>query len=159
MRMKVYLNYFLITVFLLFITTITNGCQNATENNNQNKQMVVRHVNVQNEKADQTVANKAKDKLLKREEVTEVRGANSDQDLVLAVQVEQFDRFRLKDIEKQSKEMLKKDFPGYSIEVSTDQKIFWELDKLEKQLENKKSSEKKLKKELTKIKKLMKEKP
>ncbi|WP_326924094.1 YhcN/YlaJ family sporulation lipoprotein [Bacillus haynesii] len=159
MRMKVYLNYFLITVFLLFITTITNGCQNATENNNQNKQMAVRHVNVQNEKADQTVANKAKDKLLKREEVTEVRGANSDQDLVLAVQVEQFDRFRLKDIEKQSKEMLKKDFPGYSIEVSTDQKIFWELDKLEKQLENKKSSEKKLKKELTKIKKLMKEKP
>ncbi|MEC1343877.1 YhcN/YlaJ family sporulation lipoprotein [Bacillus haynesii] len=157
--MKVYLNYFLITVFLLFITTITNGCQNATENNNQNKQMAVRHVNVQNEKADQTVANKAKDKLLKREEVTEVRGANSDQDLVLAVQVEQFDRFRLKDIEKQSKEMLKKDFPGYSIEVSTDQKIFWELDKLEKQLENKKSSEKKLKKELTKIKKLMKEKP
>ncbi|MCY8241241.1 YhcN/YlaJ family sporulation lipoprotein [Bacillus haynesii] len=153
------MNYFLITVFLLFITTITNGCQNATENNNQNKQMAVRHVNVQNEKADQTVANKAKDKLLKREEVTEVRGANSDQDLVLAVQVEQFDRFRLKDIEKQSKEMLKKDFPGYSIEVSTDQKIFWELDKLEKQLENKKSSEKKLKKELTKIKKLMKEKP
>ncbi|XBO87526.1 YhcN/YlaJ family sporulation lipoprotein [Bacillus licheniformis] len=142
MRMKVYLNYFLITVFLLFITTITNGCQNATENNNQNKQMAVRHVNVQNEKADQTVANKAKDKLLKREEVTEVRGANSDQDLVLAVQVEQFDRFRLKDIEKQSKEMLKKDFTGYSIEVSTDQKIFWELDKLEKQLENKKISEK-----------------
>nr|WP_326172753.1 YhcN/YlaJ family sporulation lipoprotein [Bacillus haynesii] len=159
MRMKVYLNYFLITVFLLFITTITNGCQNATENNNQNKQMAVRHVNVQNEKADQTVANKAKDKLLKREEVTEVRGANSDQDLVLAVQVEQFDRFRLKDIEKQSKEMLKKDFTGYSIEVSTDQKIFWELDKLEKQLENKKISEKKLKKKLTKIKKLMKEKP
>ncbi|MEC1420392.1 YhcN/YlaJ family sporulation lipoprotein [Bacillus haynesii] len=157
--MKVYLNYFLITVFLLFITTITNGCQNATENNNQNKQMAVRHVNVQNEKADQTVANKAKDKLLKREEVTEVRGANSDQDLVLAVQVEQFDRFRLKDIEKQSKEMLKKDFTGYSIEVSTDQKIFWELDKLEKQLENKKISEKKLKKKLTKIKKLMKEKP
>ncbi|MEC1559698.1 YhcN/YlaJ family sporulation lipoprotein [Bacillus haynesii] len=157
--MKVYLNYFLITVFLLFITTITNGCQNATENNNQNKQMAVRHVNVQNEKADQTVANKAKDKLLKREEVTEVRGANSDQDLVLAVQVEQFDRFRLKDIEKQSKEMLKKDFTGYSIEVSTDQKIFWELDKLEKQLENKKISVKKLKKKLTKIKKLMKEKP
>ncbi|MEC0668657.1 YhcN/YlaJ family sporulation lipoprotein [Bacillus haynesii] len=153
------MNYFLITVFLLFITTITNGCQNATENNNQNKQMAVRHVNVQNEKADQTVANKAKDKLLKREEVTEVRGANSDQDLVLAVQVEQFDRFRLKDIEKQSKEMLKKDFTGYSIEVSTDQKIFWELDKLEKQLENKKISEKKLKKKLTKIKKLMKEKP
>ncbi|MCY7779730.1 YhcN/YlaJ family sporulation lipoprotein [Bacillus haynesii] len=121
--------------------------------------MAVRHVNVQNEKADQTVANKAKDKLLKREEVTEVRGANSDQDLVLAVQVEQFDRFRLKDIEKQSKEMLKKDFTGYSIEVSTDQKIFWELDKLEKQLENKKISEKKLKKKLTKIKKLMKEKP
>ncbi|MFT0800952.1 YhcN/YlaJ family sporulation lipoprotein [Bacillus swezeyi] len=157
--MKILYKYLPIAVFLLVINTIAHGCQNANENDTQNKPMAVRHVNVQNEKTDQAAANKAKDKLLEKEEVTEVRGANSKKDLILAVQVEQFDRFRLKDIEKQSKEMLKKDFPGYSIEVSTDQKIFWELDKLEKRLENKKISDKKLKKKLRHIKKLMKEKP
>ncbi|AME07508.1 hypothetical protein NNG64_15895 [Bacillus siamensis] len=157
--MKVFLNYFLIAVFLLTISTITIGCQNVNENNNQNKSMAIRHVNVQNDKTDQAVANKAKDQLLKKDEVTKVRGANSKKDLILAVQVEQFGRFRLKDIEKQSKALLEKKIPGYSIEVSTDQKIYWELDKLEKQLENKKISEQKLQKKLKKIKKMMKEKP
>ncbi|ASB88905.1 hypothetical protein CHH92_13505 [Bacillus sonorensis] len=159
MRMKALYHYLLITVVLLFINTITIGCQNANENAAQNQSAAVRNVNAKNEKTDQTAANKAKKRLLKLEEVTEARGANSKNDLVLAVQIEHFDRFQLKEIEKKSKEMLKKEFSGYTIEVSTDQKIFWELDKLEKQLETKKVSEKKLNDKLRQIKKLMKEKP
>ncbi|MED1741337.1 hypothetical protein P4U97_17820 [Bacillus swezeyi] len=99
--MKILYKYLPIAVFLIVINTITHGCQQANENGNQNKPMAVRHVHVQNEKTNQTAANKAKDQLLKKEEVTEVRGANSEKDLVLAVQVEQFDRFRLKNRPKQ----------------------------------------------------------
>ncbi|QHZ45932.1 MULTISPECIES: YhcN/YlaJ family sporulation lipoprotein [unclassified Bacillus (in: firmicutes)] len=154
----VFSRYVLIGFFLL-TQLFASGCQNADDPADQNQSMAVRHVNARNEATNQTAANKAKDLLFKKEEVTEVRGASRDKDLVLAVQVEQFDRFRLKDIEKQSKDMLKKHFPGYRIEVSTDQKIFWELDKLEQRIESKKMSDKKLKKRIEKIKKLMKEKP
>ncbi|NUJ16459.1 hypothetical protein FKN04_07585 [Bacillus glycinifermentans] len=150
-------HYFLICVFLLFSSAVTIGCQD--QNAAEGQSGAVRNVSTKDGKTDQSVANQAKKRLLKKEEVTEVRGANSKKDLVLAVQVEHMDRFRLKDIEKKSKEQLKKEFPGYSIEISTDQKIFWELDKLEKQLQHKNVSSKKLNKKLNKIKQLMKEKP
>ncbi|MEH6971420.1 YhcN/YlaJ family sporulation lipoprotein [Bacillus sp. JJ675] len=150
-------HYFLICVFLLFSSTVIIGCQD--QNAAEGQSDAVRKVSTKDEKTDQSVANQAKKRLLQKEEVTEVRGANSKKDLVLAVQVEHMDRFRLKDIEKKSKEQLKKEFPGYSIEISTDQKIFWELDKLEKQLQHKNVSSKKLNKKLNNIKQLMKEKP
>lgn len=60
MRMKALYHYLLITVVLLFINTITIGCQNANENAAQNQSAAVRNVNAKNEKTDQTAANKAK---------------------------------------------------------------------------------------------------
>ncbi|MEH7382981.1 YhcN/YlaJ family sporulation lipoprotein [Bacillus sp. JJ1533] len=105
----------------------------------------------------QSTANQAEELLIKRDDVTGVRGVNTNQELLIAITVPQIDRFQLKSIEKNVKEELKKKFPDYKIQVSTDQKIFLELDILERKLEKEKTGEKELKKELGKIKTLMKE--
>ncbi|MFC0270421.1 hypothetical protein ACFFIX_02970, partial [Metabacillus herbersteinensis] len=82
----------------------------------------------------------------------------TDKELLLAVKVDQFDRFRLKKIEKKVKSDLEKTYPDHKIEVSTDSKIFLELEQLEQKLQKDKTKMKTLKKEFDKIKSLMKEK-
>ncbi|MEK5441616.1 YhcN/YlaJ family sporulation lipoprotein [Fredinandcohnia sp. FSL W7-1320] len=105
----------------------------------------------------QSVANQAEELLIKRDDITGVRGVNKDKELLIAIKVPQKDRFQLSTIEKEVKKELKKQYPEHNIQVSTDQKIFLELDKLEKKLEKSKVGEKELKKELDNIKSLMKE--
>jgi len=105
----------------------------------------------------QTTANQAKELVIKRDDVTGVRGVNTNKELLIAIMVPQMDRFQLKAIEKSVKEELTKEYPDYKVQVSTDQKMFLELDILERKLEKGKTGEKELKKELGNIKSLMKE--
>ncbi|MEH7223540.1 YhcN/YlaJ family sporulation lipoprotein [Bacillus sp. JJ1566] len=105
----------------------------------------------------QSTANQAEELLIKRDDITGVRGVNTEKELLVAITVPQIDRFQLKTIEKSVKKELTKKFPNHEIQVSTDQKIFLELDILERKLEKGKTGEKELKKELGKIKSLIKE--
>jgi hypothetical protein len=102
--------------------------------------------------ADQSISNKVKNKLIKRDDVTGVRGVNTDKKLFIALKITQFDRLHLKKIEKEVKDKLKKDYPDMEHEVSTDKKIYLELDELEKKLQEETLSKKKLKKEMKRIK-------
>ncbi|MDA6161854.1 hypothetical protein OSK10_26665, partial [Escherichia coli] len=69
-----------------------------------------------------------------------------------------FDRFRLKEIEKKVKSDLKEEYTDYKILVSTDSKMYMELEQLEHKLQEDKLKWEALKKEFDKIKNLMKEK-
>ncbi|MEH7237181.1 YhcN/YlaJ family sporulation lipoprotein [Bacillus sp. JJ1562] len=122
----------------------------------KNRSTAITQINAK-KTTNQYTANQAKELIIKRDDVTGVRGVNTDQDLLIAITVPQMDRFQLKSIEKNVKEGLKKKYPDYKIQVSTDQKIFLELDILERKLEKGKTGEKELKKELGNIKTLMKE--
>lgn len=60
---------------------------------------------------DQSVANHAKEKIIAKEDITDVKAVNTDKELMAAIKVENFDRFRLKSIEKSVKSDLEKNIP------------------------------------------------
>jgi ABC-type Fe3+-hydroxamate transport system substrate-binding protein len=78
-----------------------------------------------------------------------------DNELYVAVEVSNFDRLRLKTIRQEGFKKLKTSFPNSKIHVTTDSKVYSELEKLSNKEWN--STEAcKQKKELKKIEKLMK---
>ncbi|HEX6595190.1 MAG TPA: hypothetical protein VF095_11530 [Bacillota bacterium] len=110
-----------------------------------------------NQATDQKISNQAKEKLSADENIIHVKAANSKKHLALAFEVPHLKRFQLQKIKKQVKDDLKREFPKMKVEVSTDQKIILELERLEEQLQTDSLSEKKLNKEMKRIIGLMKE--
>lgn len=102
-------------------------------------------------------ANEAKQLLSQYEEVSAVNAVHYDDELIVAIQIEQEDRFSLDHLEKEFQKKLKKSFPKLKIDLSTDQKLLFELDKLETKLANDSISKKDLKKKMKSVRKLMKE--
>ncbi|MEK5443623.1 YhcN/YlaJ family sporulation lipoprotein [Fredinandcohnia sp. FSL W7-1320] len=148
-------SFFRFGIFLLIVFAFITGCK---ENMDSVKNQSTSITNINAKKSiNQTTANQAKELVIKRDDVTGVRGVNTNKELLIAIMVPQMDRFQLKAIEKSVKEELTKEYPDYKVQVSTDQKMFLELDILERKLEKGKTGEKELKKELGNIKSLMKE--
>ncbi|WP_052345784.1 hypothetical protein [Paucisalibacillus sp. EB02] len=108
---------------------------------------------------DQKYANEAKKVLSQKDNIQKVFAVNSDELLIIAIEVPHHERFQLSDTNKKlSKEMdkkFKKD--DISVELATDKKIIIELEALEKQIQNNSISKKELKKQLKHISKLLKE--
>ncbi|MBD1380647.1 YhcN/YlaJ family sporulation lipoprotein [Metabacillus arenae] len=156
--MKNWLKGLNISLFLIAIIGLYTGCagnQNQFADNTDNANIVKVHTS---KPIDQTVANKAKEKVIKGEEISGVKAVNTDKELFLALKIDQFDRFRLKNIEKKVKTDLEKTYPDHKILVSTDSKMYLELGQLEVKLQKDNTKMKTLKKEFNRIKSLMKEK-
>jgi hypothetical protein len=146
-----------IFLLVLFVTGFGSGCnQNENQSTNQVNPINITKVHT-SQPVNQSLSNSAKDHALQNVEVVDVKAVNTDKELVVAIKVENFDRFRLKEIEKKVKSELKELYPSKSIEVSTDQKIFLELEQLEEMLQKEKMKKKSLQKKIQKIKALMKE--
>lgn len=145
-------------VFFLCVISILGACQNQTNEGATTSDSNLDLKKITTEKgSDQTPANQAKEKIIQREDIKGVRAVNTEKELLMAIEVPSFDRFRLPKIEKDVKKALQKQFSNKKIAVSTDQKIYLELGQLEKSLQKDKLTEKETKKKLTKLKKLMKE--
>ena len=146
-------------IFLLLLTIIGLG-SGCNENQNQlgdnNKDLSISQVHT-SKPINQSVANQAKEKIITKEEISDVKAVNTDKELLVAIKVNQFDRFRLKKIEKKVKSDLEKAYPDHKILVSTDSKMYLELDQIEQKLQKDKTNMKNLKKDLNTIKSLMKE--
>ncbi|RRN68658.1 hypothetical protein EI200_18975 [Peribacillus simplex] len=112
------------------------GCSANSSQTDSNKERGLNISKVHtNKPIDQTAANQAKNKLMNQDEVADVKAVNSNKELLVAIKVENFDRLRLKKIEKKSQTELEDMFPDYKVLVSTDQKMFIELEQLEQELE------------------------
>ncbi|WP_382920097.1 YhcN/YlaJ family sporulation lipoprotein [Streptomyces sp. NPDC057062] len=145
-----------ILFFILILIGMGSGCngnQNQLDNYND---LSISQVHT-SKPIDQSVANHAKEKIIAKEDITDVKAVNTDKELMAAIKVENFDRFRLKSIEKSVKSDLEKKYPDYKVFVSTDKKIFWELENIEQRLKKNDTNEKNLKNDLNKLKSLMKE--
>ncbi|WP_077622206.1 YhcN/YlaJ family sporulation lipoprotein [Sediminibacillus massiliensis] len=103
----------------------------------------------------QAVANEAKEAVLKKGPIIGARSVNTDKELLIAVEVKQMDRFRLKELKKDVKKTLEKKYPEKKIEVSTDKKLFIEIDKLESKIQNQKIDKKELNKRFKEVKSLI----
>ncbi|MFE4524095.1 YhcN/YlaJ family sporulation lipoprotein [Cytobacillus firmus] len=153
--MKVNIANFKILILLLIIIGLSSGCnENQLDNNNKKSSVSQVHTG---KPFDQSIANHAKEKIITKDEITDVRAVNTDKELLAAIKVENFDRFRLKSIEKTVTSDLEKMYPNHMVVVSSDKKMLWELQKIEERLQKNKTNKKNLKKDLKKLKSLIKE--
>ena len=144
-------------LLILMVIGLCSGCNgNQNQLGDDNEDLNISQVNI-SKPISQSVANQAKENIITEEEISDVKAVNTDKELLVAIKVKQFDRFQLKKIEKKVKSDLEKMYPDYKILVSTDQKMYFELDKLEQKLQKDNTSMKKLEKDIKKIKSLMKE--
>ena len=106
---------------------------------------------------DQSPSNMAKESLMEYEEITGIKAVNSDKEMIIAVQIKHMKRFFMAKHRKAWQKEMEKQFPGWKVELSTDRKIYLELDKLEEKINNDTLSKDELKKEMKHIIKLSKE--
>ncbi|MCM3126085.1 MULTISPECIES: YhcN/YlaJ family sporulation lipoprotein [unclassified Mesobacillus] len=148
-----------VKIFLSFLVVIGigTGCHNNQNQLDENhKDLNISQVHT-NKPIDQSIANNAKEKIIIKEEISDVKAVNTDKELFTAIKVDNFNRFRLKKIEKEVKSVIEKMYPNLKVIVSSDKKMFWELEKLEQKLQKDNANMKDLKKDFNNIKKLMKE--
>jgi hypothetical protein len=152
--MKYIINICLLVGTVIILASGCTGNQNQLGDDNEDLSISQVHTS---KPISQSVANQAKEKVITEEEISDVKAVNTDKELLVAIKVGQFDRFRLKKIEKEVKSDLEKMDPDHKVFVSTDQKMFLELEQLEQKLQKDNTNMKKLEKDFNKIKSLMKE--
>ncbi|MFD2043918.1 hypothetical protein ACFSTA_05110 [Ornithinibacillus salinisoli] len=137
-----------IGVVLFLLVGCTTDTNNGT-NGDKNTVELTKISNLNND-IDQQPANKAKDILSQKKNVTAVKAVNTSKKLLITIEVPHHERFQLASTRKKLKDEMKKKFPKMEVELSTDQKIILEVEKLEKKLQKgsikKKDLEKKVKK-------------
>jgi hypothetical protein len=145
-------------LFLMVFFLGVFGCNGTAENSQSYN---VTRTGFQQEKSipvyDQSPSKKAEEITKKMEEVTEVVTVNTDKELLVAFKIKHLQRFRLKKIESNVNEKLKKAFPDHKVTASSDLKIFLETSKLKDKLKREKLSKKEVTKKIEKITKLSKE--
>lgn len=144
----------LIGLFLLVSCSKENTAERVSPKNNPPLEFTKLSTN---SKDDQRTANEAREFVSKFDEVTDVRAIHHDDQLLIAVKVNHFDRFDLKDIEKKLKKSTNNSFQDVNITLSTDKKLFIEIEKLENELQNDSLSKKELSKRINKLRNLLKE--
>ncbi|KYG33169.1 YhcN/YlaJ family sporulation lipoprotein [Alkalihalobacillus trypoxylicola] len=137
-------------LFIMLISCLLGACNQDTAKSSQAS------LTSESSYKDQNKINDVKAELKKMEEVIDVQAIVYDQKIYADPKVKQFSRFRLKEIRKNGFEKLKKTFPDSEIHVSTDKKVYMELEKLEQQLKNGKIKNEDLEKKLQKIEEMMK---
>ncbi|HLR80369.1 MAG TPA: YhcN/YlaJ family sporulation lipoprotein [Bacillota bacterium] len=142
----------------IMITLLLFGCNMNSETGLSEQGHHTQFTKISTDQSiDQHISNQVKEKLATNEDISHVKAVNSQKHIAIAFEVPHLKRFQLQKIKKQVKNDIKKQFPNMKVEVSTDQKIVLELERLEKKLQTQSLSDKKLKKELKRIIELMKE--
>jgi hypothetical protein len=131
------------------------GC-NMANTKNEKEDLNISKV-TSKEIINQSTSDQVKQLLNKQKEVSNAKAVNLENELLIDVEINQMDRFRIKEIEKKLKKITEEKFPNHKVTLSTDKKIFLELDELEKQVNQQNISKKKLEKELKRIKSLSEE--
>ncbi|RSK26513.1 hypothetical protein EJF36_06365 [Bacillus sp. HMF5848] len=102
-------------------------------------------------------SDKAEQLVKSHEEVTKVVSYENDKHVLVAFRVKQFQKFFKKRIEKDIKKEIEEEFSDKDVLVSTDLKIFIEIERLNRLIEEEDVDEKKIEKQIKKITKLSKE--
>ncbi|MBC6975234.1 YhcN/YlaJ family sporulation lipoprotein [Bacillus sp. Xin] len=145
-----------IAVLFILLLGLTTGCthsldkevQQETHKKTKKKEEPQLTKVSMEESFNQSISHDAKKRVLAMEEILEARAANSNTDLYVAVKPEHHERFQLKPLKSKIKKKLKKENPTFNVYVSTDQKIFILLDKLENKIKKKEADKEYIKKKL-----------
>jgi apolipoprotein N-acyltransferase len=102
-------------------------------------------------------SNQAKETLTSHNDITSVSAVNTTKDIIIAFEIYHLKRFSLKKVRKEIQKKMEKKFSDLNVIVSTDKKIFLELNELEKKINADSISEKELDKKIKALIKLAKE--
>src|SRR5699024_4221990 len=120
------------SLFLIFI--IVSGCTtNETKDSSSQNDVDMTHLSTK-QSINQYISNPKKETLKKYDEITSIVAVNTKKKLVAGVRVHHKNRFRLKTLRKKWKNRIEKAYPKMDVHVTTDKKIIWELEDLEKKL-------------------------
>ncbi|HER2174444.1 TPA: hypothetical protein VJS59_001665, partial [Streptococcus pyogenes] len=101
--MKEKTNKLIIFLLLLTVIGLGSGCnRNQNQSGEDHEDLNISQVHTSNP-INQSVANQAKKKVITEEDISDVKAVNTDKELLIAIKVENFERFRLKKIEKNVK--------------------------------------------------------
>ncbi|GGB53567.1 hypothetical protein GCM10011409_33990 [Lentibacillus populi] len=142
---------------ILFLTSCTQDTDTNSANDDQNDEFTKFTKISSDNFIDQDAANQAKKVLTKYEEIKTIKAVNTSKYLVVGIEVHHNKRFQLTDLRKEFTKTLKKKFPKFKTELSTDKKMLIELDRLENDINGNNISNKQLEKEVKHIIKLSKE--
>ncbi|GAA0613777.1 hypothetical protein GCM10009001_33770 [Virgibacillus siamensis] len=135
---------------ILFLTSCSTMDNSTTQEDGINLSYIT-----SNHTIDQHASNKAKEMLRKHNTITSIHAVNTDQKMLIAVEVHHRHRFRLANIRKDLQKEMVKAFPDKEVELSTDKKVVIELNRLEKSIDSNEMNKKKLKMEMNQLIKLM----
>lgn len=144
------MNFKRIIALAVVLTTLVS----CTPNNNESQSsppVEMTKISTNNNEINQDQSNRAKNILSKNDNVTHVYAVNTKDTLVIAIKVRHMKRLRLQKIKQELTKKMKKEFPKMDVQLSTDEKIVIELEKLEKKLETTSISKKELKNRLQSI--------
>jgi hypothetical protein len=134
---------------------MATGC-NMANNSKEENNLTIK--NVSNEDMNHVNMTSEIEKLLMKEkEVSDVKVFDTDNEIFIAAEIKQMDRFRIKEIEKKLNNLLDDKYSNHNVTLSTDKKMFLELEKLEQKSKNTNMSNKELEKEIKRIKSLSEE--
>lgn len=148
-----------IMIVLLFpLLLIGCGTDSAHDSGKQQDKPIELTNTAANSPIDQQPSIQAKQAIRQYDGITSIKAVNTKDKLLIAVEIEHHRRFKLANTRKVLTKQMKEKFPHLTVEVSTDQKLNLELEKLEKQLQSGTVSKKELTKEIDHLIKLTKEK-
>ncbi|ART75849.1 hypothetical protein B4U37_07310 [Sutcliffiella horikoshii] len=143
-------------VVMLVLSVSVLGACGQGEVKERVEDTIMRTSNEQKEKSDKE---QLAEKIAK--DFIEVKGAiayDTEDELVVAFHVTQYQKFFTEKIEKKVKKALEKEFPDENVVVSHDLKIRLEIERLRRDVEQQDISEKELEKRIEKMKTLREEK-
>ncbi len=152
----------LLMLFVLLAAVLISGCHSGVES--QSGVSMIKRVDPKptavdgdNSRKDYQLAEQIKQDVASREEIYDVAVIKGKKEVLVAYKVKHMQRFRMKKIEKDLSDSLKKKYPEEHFIVSSDFKIFIEALDLKEKISEKKLSDKQAEKELGKIISLKKE--
>lgn len=146
-------------LLILIILSFLVACNTNTKQESQKDPSTTEPTKISTSSIpDQSPSEQAKKTLRKFDEITNVHAINNNKKLLVALEVNQMDRFKLTKLRKKASAKLKKQFPDVKTELSTDKKLIIEVNKLEEEVKQKNITKQTLKKEIKHLIKLMKEK-
>lgn len=130
------------TLWLIFtVIFLISGCGTATKGQQNPPGPPVQQTKSQGPSISLGTAREAKATAQQDKRVDAATAVAIEKDLSVALKVSNFNRLYLKDIRQNVHQSLRDQFPAYTVYVTTDSKLFSELEKLQKEMRKNRPSQ------------------
>ncbi|OZM57342.1 hypothetical protein CIB95_07730 [Lottiidibacillus patelloidae] len=119
-------------IIIIFSAISLIGCNSKENELNENNKLQAKQVGYSNVADASEVTKKINALVLKNKGVYDAISVKSNNRILVALKIKQMAKLQKKKIEKEINQNLTTTFAPYAIHVTTDKKIFWEIEKLNK---------------------------